>query len=126
MNSVAEAFVEDSRDRQVRELAGLRQSPVEYGLPADPELISARIGDMSILSGIEPGLPACSPISHGSAMKMAFAAFKGGMLGFAGADRPTRLRIGSAADTGLSRLTHLHGTYTEVIHSSHGRCMLAG
>jgi len=84
VNSVAEEFVADSHDRQLRELAALQRSLEEYGLPADGTLMNARIGDVSILSVIEPGLPASAPIPRDSTMKVAFAAFMGVMLGLAG------------------------------------------
>ena len=80
-NSLADAFVADTYDRQLSELASLQSSLEEYGLANDAELMSAKIGDLSALSVIEPALPSSSPIPRSSKQKAVFAALAGVVLG---------------------------------------------
>ena len=118
VNVVAEEFVADSRDLQLRELAAFQRSLEEYGLPTDAALMSGKIGEVSILSVIEPGLPASSPIPQNSTTRVVLAAFMGSMLGLASVailhnwrdtvDTPDRLQsaCGVTALPSIPKFTH--------------------
>ena len=83
VNVAADVFVEDVRDRQLRELADFQQSLDDYGLSTDPALLSGKIGEVSMLSVIEPGIAPSSPISRGYTGRVALGVLLGLALGFA-------------------------------------------
>ena len=84
VNVVAEEFIADSQDLQMRELVTLQRSLEEHELPTGGGAMSARIDGVSILSVIEPGVAASSPTRRDRTLKVAFAAFLGLGLGGAG------------------------------------------
>ncbi|MEE9199793.1 MAG: polysaccharide biosynthesis tyrosine autokinase [Dehalococcoidia bacterium] len=77
VNTTAQTFIEEIRDRQFTQIAQFQASLGQYGISQDPSIIAAQAATMGNLSIVENAVPPSSPSSPRTALNMFLASILG-------------------------------------------------